>query len=107
LTPFKPVADGVRVAVRLTPKASRNAIAGIAPSGEGEAVLKVMVTAVPEAGRANEALIKLLAKQWGVAKSSISLVAGATDRNKILQVAGDAGDLMARLSQSEIPRTDT
>ena len=107
MTPFKPVADGVRVAVRLTPKASRNAIAGIAPSGEGEAVLKVMVTAVPEAGRANEALIKLLAKQWGVAKSSISLVAGATDRNKILHVAGDAGDLMARLSQSEIPRTDT
>jgi uncharacterized protein YggU (UPF0235/DUF167 family) len=66
-----------------------------------------MVTAVPEAGRANEALIKLLAKQWGVAKSSISLVAGATDRNKILHVAGDAGDLMVRLSQSEIPRTDT
>ena len=59
-----------------------------------------MVTAVPEAGRANEALIKLLAKQWGVAKSSISLVAGATDRNKILHVAGDAGDLMARLSQN-------
>jgi uncharacterized protein (TIGR00251 family) len=100
LTPFKPVADGVRVAVRLTPKASRNAIACIAEAGQGEAVLKVMVTAVPEAGRANEALIKLLAKEWGVAKSSISLVAGATDRNKILHIAGDAGDLMARLSQA-------
>ena len=60
-----------------------------------------MVTAVPEAGKANEALIKLLAKEWGVAKSSISLVAGATDRNKILHIAGDAGDLMARLSQTE------
>ena len=68
MTPFKPVADGVRVAVRLTPKASRNAIAGIAESGQGEAVLKVMVTAVPEAGKANEALIKLLAKEWGVAE---------------------------------------
>ena len=100
MTPFKPVADGVRVAIRLTPKASRNAIAGIAEAGQGDAVLKVMVTAVPEAGRANEALIKLLAKQWGVAKSSISLVAGATDRNKILHIAGDAGDLMARLNQT-------
>ena len=65
MTPFKPVADGVRVAVRLTPKASRNAIAGIADAGQGEAVLKVMVTSVPEAGKANEALIKLLAKEWG------------------------------------------
>jgi hypothetical protein len=100
LTPFKPVADGVRVAIRLTPKASRNAIAGIAEAGQGEAVLKVMVTAVPEAGKANEALIKLLAKEWGVAKSSVSLVAGATDRNKILHIAGDAGDLMARLGQT-------
>jgi uncharacterized protein (TIGR00251 family) len=99
LTPFKPVADGVRIAVRLTPKASRNAIAGIAEAGRGDAVLKVMVTAVPEAGKANEALIKLLSKEWGVPKSSISLVAGATDRNKILHIAGDAGDLMARLIQ--------
>jgi uncharacterized protein (TIGR00251 family) len=98
---FKPVADGVRVAVRLTPKASRNAISGIAESGQGEAVLKVMVTAVPEAGRANEALIKLLAKEWGIAKSSISLVAGTTDRNKILHIAGDPADLMARLSQKD------
>ena len=97
--PFKPVADGVRIAVRLTPKASRNAITGIAEAGQGDAVLKVMVTAVPEAGKANEALIKLLSKEWGVPKSSISLVAGATDRNKILHIAGDAGDLMARLSQ--------
>jgi uncharacterized protein len=100
LTPFKPVADGVRVAIRLTPKASRNAIAGIADAGQGDAVLKVMVTAVPEAGKANEALIKLLAKEWGVPKSSISLVAGATDRNKILHIAGDAGDPIARWSQT-------
>ena len=100
MTPFKPVADGVRVAVRLTPKASRNAIAGIAEAGQGDAVLKVMVTAVPEAGKANEALIKLLSKEWRVPKSSISLVAGATDRNKILHIAGDAGDLMARLNQT-------
>ena len=111
MTPFKPVADGVRIAVRLTPKASRNAIAGMAASGhgagQGETVLKVMVTAVPEAGKANEALIKLLAKEWGVAKSSISLVAGATDRNKIVHVAGDAADLMARLSHTGITRTDT
>ena len=51
-------------------------------------------------------MIKLLAKEWGVAKSSISLVAGATDRNKIVHVAGDAADLMARLSHGGITRTE-
>ena len=67
-----------------------------------------MVTAVPEAGRANEALIKAAGEGMGVAKSSISLIAGATDRNKILHIAGDAGDLMARLSQYRAsPRTDS
>jgi uncharacterized protein YggU (UPF0235/DUF167 family) len=102
VTPFKPAAGGITVAIRLTPKASRNAVGGIAagidPSGQPLSALKVMVTAVPEAGRANEALIKLLAKEWKVAKSSITLVAGATDRNKVLHVAGDAADLMSRLA---------
>ncbi|WP_158047575.1 DUF167 domain-containing protein [Skermanella pratensis] len=116
MTPFKPVADGVTVAVRLTPRASRNAVAGIGTVGIGtasssgtgqagreQAVLKVMVTAVPESGRANEALVRLLAKEWKVARSSITLVAGAADRNKILHVAGDPADLMTRLTAQSVP----
>ncbi|UEM03236.1 DUF167 family protein [Skermanella rosea] len=103
--PFKPVADGVTVAVRLTPRASRNAVAGIGAgqAGREQAVLKVMVTAVPESGRANEALVRLLAKEWKVPRSAITLIAGATDRNKILHVAGDPADLMTRLTTLSVP----
>ncbi|QQP89254.1 DUF167 domain-containing protein [Skermanella sp. TT6] len=105
--PFRPAAGGVTVAVRLTPRASRNAVVGIGtgtgPAGREQAVLKVMVTAVPDSGRANEALVRLLAKQWKVPGSAITLVAGATDRNKILHVAGDPADLMTRLTTLSVP----
>ena len=96
--PFEPVADGVRAVLRVTPKASRNAVTGLADLGEGRKALKVAVTTVPEDGKANEAVIKLLAKLWHVPKSSIAVVAGHTDRNKILHVAGDPADLMRRLA---------
>jgi len=96
--PFSSTADGVRVALRVTPKASRNAVTGLADTAEGGKALKVAVTAVPEDGKANDAVIKLLAKLWHVPKSSIAVVAGQTDRNKILHVAGDPADLMRRLA---------
>lgn len=98
LGPFEAVADGVRVTVRLTPKASRNAVTGIQETVDGRRALKVSVTAVPEAGRANEALVKLLAKEWHLAKTSLTVIAGATDRNKTLHIAGDPADLLTRLS---------
>ncbi|AWK87783.1 DUF167 domain-containing protein [Azospirillum thermophilum] len=96
--PFEPAADGVRIALRVTPKASRNAIAGLADTADGKRVLKVSVTAVPENGKANEAVVKLLAKAWKLPKSSLTVVAGATDRNKILHAAGDPAGLMRRLA---------
>lgn len=96
--PFESIADGVRVTLRVTPKASRNAVTGLADTADGRKALKVAVTAVPEDGKANEAVIKLLSKLWHVPKSSIAVVAGHTDRNKILHVAGDPADLMRRLA---------
>ncbi len=56
---------------------------------DGAAVLKLRVTEPPEGGKANAALIKLLAKAWKLPKSDLSLVAGQTDRRKTLAVAGD------------------
>lgn len=82
----------------MTPKASRNAVTGLADTVDGGKALKVAVTVVPEDGRANDAVIKLLSKLWHVPKSSITLVAGHTDRNKILHVAGTPADLMRRLA---------
>ncbi|WP_252508691.1 DUF167 family protein [Magnetospira sp. QH-2] len=97
--PFTPVSNGLRVAVRLTPKASRNGIEGLAPDANGDLWLKVSVTAVPEKNKANGALLKLLAKAWRCRKSDLSIVAGATDRYKTILIAGDPATLTGQLEQ--------
>ena len=89
------VAGGVRVHLRVTPRASRNAILGTMDGPEGRQLLKVAVTTVPEDGKANEAVLKLLSKTWRVPKSTLTIVAGLTDRNKVVAVAGDAKALLA------------
>lgn len=85
------------VNVRLTPKASANRIQGFATEADGSAVLKVQVTAAPEDGKANDALLKLLAKTWKLPKTSLSIVSGATSRRKVLRIAGNPRDFMDRL----------
>ncbi len=84
--------------VRLTPGASRDRIGPIGPGAGGEAYLKVLVTAPPEDGKANERMIKLLAKAWRLPKTSLKLVSGARDRRKTLAVAGDTEALLKRLN---------
>ncbi|SMO32181.1 DUF167 domain-containing protein [Paracoccus laeviglucosivorans] len=71
---------GAEIAVCVTPRASRNAVAL-----DGQTI-RVTVTAVPEDGKANAAVIKLLAKSLGVAKSRLVLVRGATARDKLFRL---------------------
>ncbi len=97
--PFRTTEAGVRVDVRLTPKASANRIQGVEPDSAGAPVLKAAVTAVPEGGKANAALLKLLAKAWKLPKTSLCVVSGATARRKVIQIAGDPGELLARLRE--------
>ncbi len=73
---------GTEIAVRVTPKASRNAIT----REEGE--IRVYVTTVPEGGKANAAVVKLLAKAVGVPKSRLELVRGQSGRDKLFRVLG-------------------
>ena len=80
----KPVPEGLQIQVRLTPKASRDAINGWAADADGQPVLKAGVTAVPDKGKANAALIALIAKSWGLPKGRIEIIRGETDRNKTL-----------------------
>lgn len=87
----------MRVHVKLAPKAAAERIGPIHASGEG-AVLKVAVTAAPERGRANAAMIALLAKAWGVPKTSVAVIKGETDRTKTLFVSGDADALLAKMA---------
>ena len=90
-------ADHLRLTVRLTPNGGRDAFDGIETDSQGETYLKARVTAVPEKGKANKALIALVSKSLGVAKSSVSLVSGETARKKILRIEGDPEDLAKKL----------
>ncbi|GAJ92748.1 DUF167 domain-containing protein [Agrobacterium sp. SHOUNA12C] len=90
-------ADHVRLSVRLTPNGGRDAVDGIETGADGEAYLKARVSAVPEKGKANKALIALLAKRLSIPKSSLSLISGDTARKKILRIDGDPEDLIGRL----------
>lgn len=66
--------------MRVTPRASRNQLT------EEEGQLRAQVTAVPEDGRANKAVSELLAEALGVAKTRLTLVRGATSREKVFKL---------------------
>ena len=80
-----------RISVRLTPRAGRNAIDG----WDGD-VLRARVAAPPADGKANNALLRLLAKALGVAPSRVTLVSGAQSRVKIVEVDGMTADDIRR-----------
>ena len=85
--------ETVRLSVRLTPRASREEIAGF----EGE-TLRVRVTAPPVEGRANRALVRLLAKRLGLPLGAVRVVTGQTSRSKVVAIDGlDAAELRRRI----------
>jgi uncharacterized protein (TIGR00251 family) len=91
--------DGVRLAVRLTPRGGRDAIDGVAVLDNGRSVLKVRVRAAASDGEANAALGRLLAKALGIPPRDVVLVAGMTARLKTLHIAGDGPALVAALEK--------
>lgn len=99
-TPPWSVGDGgLTLQVRLTPKADRDRIDGIVELADGRRVIAARVRAVPEKGAANKALTALVAKQLGVAKSTVRLTAGATGRVKTLAVDGPPAALLDGLKR--------
>jgi uncharacterized protein (TIGR00251 family) len=87
----------VRVAIRLTPRARADRLEGIVRTADGAPLLKASVTAPPVEGRANDALLGLLAKNWGVPRRDLAIIGGAKSRNKTVHVAGDPAELLKRL----------
>lgn len=77
------------LAVYVTPRAGRSEIAG-----EREGALWVRLAAPPVEGKANAALVDLLARRLGVSKGDVQIVAGATGRHKRVRVAGLAADVV-------------
>ncbi|MFY9844334.1 MAG: DUF167 domain-containing protein [Terriglobales bacterium] len=75
--------DGATFAVKVHPRAKKNAI-----TGEVGDSLKVSLTAPPVDGKANDACIDFFAKLLKVPRSSVTIAAGQTSRNKVMRVAG-------------------
>jgi uncharacterized protein YggU (UPF0235/DUF167 family) len=94
VSPFVAGKDGaIRFAVTVRPRGGRDAILGLAPDGEGGVAIRLAVKAAPEDGKANAAVIALLAKALGVRRADLSVQSGATARRKLMRLAG--GDIAA------------
>jgi len=91
--------DGLAIAIRLTPRGGRDALDGVETLADGRQVLKARVRAAPSEGEANAALIALLAKEFSVSRSHVTLTAGASARLKRILVQGDGEALAARLQK--------
>ncbi len=83
-----PTPDGIRLAVRLQPRASRNQVVGV--MGDR---LKVALTAPPVEGAANAACQAFLAELFKVSKGSVRLIQGDKSRDKLWEIEGDPGRL--------------
>jgi uncharacterized protein (TIGR00251 family) len=95
---FTATSDGLAVRVRVTPNAGADRIEGVETRDDGTEVIRVRVRAVPDKGKANDAVIALLAKALGVPKGAVALTGGGTARQKALHIAGDPALLSARLA---------
>lgn len=84
-------ATGITLELRVQPRARRAALEN------ADGTLKAAVTAPPEDGKANDAVIALLAETWRLPRSSFGIVKGASSRNKTVSVAGDPGALADRI----------
>jgi len=88
---------GVTFSVRVQPRAHKNAVVG-----ELGDALKIALTAPPVDGRANEACIDFLAELLDIPRSSISIVSGQSNRNKVVRVAGCTPAHVRRILQAVI-----
>jgi hypothetical protein len=75
--------------LRVTPNAGRDAIEGFETLADGTEVLRIRVAAVPDKGKANAAVIALLAKRFGLPKSALTITSGETARLKTVRIDGD------------------
>ncbi|MCW5752740.1 MAG: DUF167 domain-containing protein [Alphaproteobacteria bacterium] len=97
--PFRARPGGLELRLRVTPKAAREDIAGLKAEADGGTRLSVKVRAAPERGRANAAVIALLARRLDLPKSAFRLLAGESDRDKTLLVSGEPEELGARAAR--------
>lgn len=83
MIPIRETAEGATFVVKVHPRAHKDAV-----TGELGEALKVSLTAPPAEGRANEALIEFLAELLQLPRSSVTIAAGQSSRNKVVRVRG-------------------
>ena len=83
MIPIHDTPAGATFAVKVQPRAKKNAI-----TGELGDALKLALTAPPVEGRANEACVEFFAELLNVSRSSVTIASGAASRNKVIRVAG-------------------
>src|SRR5438270_11900118 len=101
MDPWRYSAEGISVALRVTPRGGRDDIDGIATLANGRSVVKVRVRAIAESGEADKAVTELLARALRVPKASVKILSGTTSRLKQVAVDGDPktlGDTMRALT---------
>ena len=94
---LEPHAEGVILPLRAQPGAKRNEI-----RGEQEGMLKVSVTQIAEKGKANKALLEVLAKGLGLRKSQVALLSGETSSHKRILVRGVTPEQLAELIRKKL-----
>lgn len=97
--PYTILPDGIRIAVRVTPRAHRDVLDGVDCDADGRAVLRIRLSAAPSDGAANDALLALVRTETGMRRSAIRLLSGATARAKMLLLTGDPADIARRLDR--------
>ena len=90
-------ADGLLLHVRVTPKGGRDAVIGLRTASDGRMHIAVKIAAPPQDGAANEALRRLIAREVGLSRSAVTIVAGEQSREKRLKLAGDPVAILAKL----------
>lgn len=97
--PFAEEDDGVRLAVRLTPRAGRNQLDGVVHGQDGRPALHLRPAAPPVDGAANRALISFIAEALDLPKSCVAIRSGERSRLKILRLSGNSPAILARLAE--------
>jgi uncharacterized protein len=101
MIPVRDSDKGATFAVRVQPRAKRNAVVG----ETGDAV-KISLTAPPVEGKANQACIAFLAEFLAVPRSSITIAAGETSRNKLIRVGGVSAAYIELRLRAALQKTD-
>lgn len=102
---WSPVAGGIRLRVRVTPRGGRDAVEGIGADADEAPHLKIRVAAAPVDGDANMAVEKLLAKWLAVPKTTVEVIGGETTRLKTVMIDGDPVQLLHRCQARLTPAT--